>query len=124
MEYLNKMKIGSFERVSNLPAYDKRINSYRRPSKYSKKGMCDIIGCLDGRFIGIEVKTRREFEWVLRFWIRVKRSDSIDKFKPTNKKEDHVLNQIKYIADKNSNGAFCFFTYSLEHTLKKLGEIT
>lgn len=118
LQYLLDSKTGSFDMVYNLPPFDFRSGQYRRPSKHYRKGVCDIVGCLEGRFIGIEVKTPREFTWVKNFYKRI--VSIVDSYNPLTKKEAHVLNQIRYIRNKNSNGGYCFFTYSLGHTQNML----
>lgn len=123
LEYLTSNKIGSFERSSNHALWDERFGGYRRPNKYARKGVPDVLGCLNGRFIGVEIKTESEFKWALKFWNRLRDEMVIDDYVPTSKKEAHVLNQIRYIVDKNRNGAHCFFTYSVEHTIEKLKEL-
>ena len=43
---------------SSVGIWDQRKQLYRKNrSPWNLLGVCDIIGCLDGRFIGIEVKT-------------------------------------------------------------------
>jgi len=118
MEYLTLKKIGSFERINNLPSYNVKQGHYMRPSRYAKKGVCDIIGCLNGRFVGIEVKSPIEFNHVCTLWNKI--SHIVDTYKPINKKEEHMLGQIRYITDKNRHGGYCFFTHSLDHVIAKL----
>jgi hypothetical protein len=121
MQYLTLKRVGSFERINNLPAYDEKLKCYRRPSRYAKKGVCDIIGCVGGRFIGIEVKSIAGFKTVGALYKRI--DGKIDQYQPKTKMEEHLLDQIKYITDKNKNGAYCFFTYGLDHTIEKLKKI-
>lgn len=123
LEYLSINKIGSFDRTSNHALWDERFGGYRRPNKYSRKGMCDIVGCYKGRFIGIEIKTESEYKSVMRFWNKVNESGGPDLFIAENKRDEHFLNQIKYITDKNIEGGFCFFTYGIDHMMNKLKEV-
>jgi hypothetical protein len=118
LEYLQEHRIGSFERVNNTPAYSVKFGGYLRPSKYSKKGMCDIIGCISGRFIGIEVKTPSEFKYVNKLYNKI--SKNITNYKPISKKEEHVISQMRYIFEKNQNGALCFFADSVSRVEKIL----
>lgn len=122
LQYLAIKKIGSFERINNVPVYDAKTKCYRRLSKYAKKGVCDIIGCYHGQFVGIEVKTPSEYKAVLRTYDKAV-VEGIDSYVPKTKKDEHFLDQIKYINEKNKNGGYCFFTYSLDHAISKLSKL-
>jgi hypothetical protein len=47
-----------FWRQNTAPTYDKEGGFYRAMPKHAMKGVPDIIVIKDGKFIGIEVKTR------------------------------------------------------------------
>lgn len=113
---LDQVYPGAFDRIANVPVYNQRTQSYQRPNKYSRSGTSDIIGCVNGRFIAIEVKTEKEYNWVWSFIQRVASGSYV----PKNKKEEHAVDQINYLDSKKFHGGLCFFTYSLEHTLKTL----
>lgn len=42
-----------------MGVYDQKENIYRKPSKFTLKGVSDIVGVLpDGKFLAIEVKSK------------------------------------------------------------------
>ena len=47
-----------FTRTNNIPVYDKTRGSYRALPKHTLKGFPDIPVGKQGRFIGLEVKTK------------------------------------------------------------------
>jgi hypothetical protein len=122
---LSILKLGSFDRINNVPTYNIKTQSYNRPSKWAPKGMSDIIGCYNGNAVYIEVKTPIEYNWTMKFYNRLTTEFkvTIDNYQPLSKKEEHILNQIKYIRSKIKVGAVGFFTYGLDHVLEKLKEI-
>lgn len=51
---------GEFWRNNSVGVYDPVKKSFRRPSRYHRNGVSDILGVLpDGTFIAIEVKTAK-----------------------------------------------------------------
>lgn len=45
-----------FWRQNTSPIYDKSIGTFRRMSRFAKKGVPDIIVVIRGKFVGLEVK--------------------------------------------------------------------
>jgi len=121
LEGLNARRIGFFWRCNNAGIFDAKKGVYRRPSKFSIKGVSDILGVLNGKSIAIEVKSKDEYTWVMNFLERVEKVGVL-KYLPTSAKEDHVFNQILFLYTLRKNGGIGFFTYSLEHTLGELKE--
>lgn len=125
---LNQLPMASFNRINNVPTWNKKTKSYNRPSRFAPKGMSDIVGCYKypnakhATYVAIEVKTPLEYNWVLQFYNRIK--DQLYTYVPQTKKEDHVLNQIRFIDKKISCGGIGFFTYSLQNTLEQLKRIS
>lgn len=113
---LDRIYPGAFDRIANVPVYNKNSQSYQRPNKFSRSGTSDILGCIRGRFIAIEVKTEKEYNWIWNFIQRTAGGSYV----PKNKKEEHAMDQINYLDSKKIHGGLCFFTYSLDHTLKTL----
>jgi len=122
LEGLNQLPMASFNRINNVPTWNKKTKSYNRLSRFSPKGSSDICGCYKGHYVAIEVKTPLEYNWVLQFYNRIK--DQLYTYVPQTKKEDHVLNQIRFIDKKISCGGIGFFTYSLQNTLEQLERIS
>lgn len=48
-----------FWRSNNVPVYDRTRGTYRALPKHTMKGLPDITVVKDGRYIGIEVKTKK-----------------------------------------------------------------
>lgn len=117
---LNSLDGASFDRISNVPVFNRVTGGYQRPNKFQPNGISDIIGVYHGKFIAIEVKTPAEYNWNMAF---LKRIGDYRNYSPQNKKESRAIDQMIYIDNKIKNGGCGFFTYSVEHTLKKLGEI-
>ena len=47
-----------FSRINNAPIYDPTRKIFRSLGKYVMRGFPDIIICLEGRFIGLELKSK------------------------------------------------------------------
>lgn len=109
----------SFDRLNNVPVYDRKYECYRRPGKFSRKGTSDIVGVFKGRYVAIEVKTVKEYNYYIeneqRILIAILNKEEL------SKKDAHLADQILYQEQKISAGGICFFTCSLEHTLTILG---
>ena len=124
LDGLSKMRIGSFNRINNVPAYNAEKGYYQKPSKYSPKGVSDIIGCYRGRYVAIEVKTNYEYNRVMKFEKYLIANDfHVLTYTPKSKWQEHILRQMVFIGEKRFHGAIGFFTYSLTHTLEKLKEL-
>lgn len=57
LDYLLMVE-GVFWKNQNVGIYDARKGTFRRPGKYHKAGVADILGIIRGRFVAIEVKTK------------------------------------------------------------------
>jgi hypothetical protein len=115
---LNKMGVGSFDRINNVPAYNEKLGQYKRLSFYARKGASDIIGIRNGRFIAIEVKTEKTFgpaeKYKNEIW-----SDPFSK-KPIFKSKIHLWEQICYLKEKELHGAIAFFSYGYAHAIDRI----
>lgn len=56
LDYLNANRLGYFWRNNTVGVYDPRTQGYRRNK--NEKGVPDILGVLEGRFIAIECKSQ------------------------------------------------------------------
>ena len=52
LEYLQGLNIGLFWQNDSFP-----IKGRRRKNRYRMNGVADILGCIDGEFVAIEVKS-------------------------------------------------------------------
>ena len=57
-EYLAYKQI-FFWRVNQVPVWNNDAQAFRRMPKWSRRGVPDIIAVINGRFIGIECKTKK-----------------------------------------------------------------
>jgi len=120
LECLDGLRIGVFWRNNNVGVFDSKKMCYRKPPAFSRKGIADILGCLKGVFVSIEVKSAIEYKWAMAFYKRV--GDPYT-YVPQSEKEKHVLNQIIFMLDIINHGGVAFFTYSVGDALNKLGVI-
>jgi hypothetical protein len=127
LDGLNLSGKGSFNRINNNGIFVKtdKDGFYRKPNKYTPSGISDIIGCMCGKYIAIEVKTEKEFKRVTKFIDNLHKNNFIDKnlfinYSPKNKWEEHIIDQLNFIYEKQKNGGIGFFTCSLKHTLEVL----
>ncbi len=58
LDYLCTRRV-VFWRNNNVPVFDVRRQQYRRMPKYTPRGLPDIVVVKDGRFVGLEVKSRK-----------------------------------------------------------------
>jgi hypothetical protein len=119
---LRKMHIGFFWRNNNTGIYDKEKGIYRRPSKeFTMRGVSDILGCYNSKFTAIEVKTPDSYAKVMRLWQKIAKTGDVLLYHPESDYEQYIYNQILFITEVTHYGGIGFFTFSLEHTLQKLG---
>lgn len=118
MKALSFRKIGFFWRQNNTPVYDEKQGRYRSMSKFATRGVSDILGVYKGRFIAIEVKTRKAFGWHYGLYKKISAG-----YMPKNKNESRAMEQIIFIDNINKNGGLGFFACSLEKVLEKLDEL-
>jgi hypothetical protein len=119
---LNKLSIGSFDRVNNVPAYNEKLGQYKKLSTYARKGASDIIGVRNGRFIAIEVKTEKSYKQAEKYKNEI--WDDPFSQKPTVKSKIHLWEQICYLKEKEANGAIAFFSYGYSHALDQILNLT
>lgn len=118
LDHLNK--VGSFDRVNNVPAFDQKTGRYKRMSKYARKGASDISGTYKGRPVYIEVKTPKAYKAVISYYKKIR--SNIWTLKPTQEEKFkfHAWEQVIYLRDKHDNGAITFFSDSYHDALNKL----
>lgn len=122
LECLVMRRIGFFWRMNNIPVFDPTSKKYRAMPKFSQKGVCDIIGLISSRFIGIEVKSKSAFMWHTHFYETLKFDNKIFSHSPTSKREESALAQVQFIERIKLSGGLAFFTFSFEHVLATLKE--
>lgn len=121
LKTLRKLRIGFFWRNNNVGVYDAERGIYRKgPAELTLRGVSDILGCHMSKFTAIEVKTPEGFRTAQNLWSKIGKAGDIYLYRPS-KSEQHFYNQILFISEVNRNGGLGFFTYSVNHTLKKLG---
>lgn len=108
--YLRKKNIFCFENTQSGFFDGKSMRTHSSP--YVIKGVSDVIGIFNGRFMAIEVKKKSEYVWFENF---LKANKSIDgKSIATQKKYFHFLSQKKFLDEVRKNGGIAFFAYSVE----------
>lgn len=58
LEFLALHNIFAFK-VKSQGTFDQAKGQFRRPSRYYKKGVADILGIFNGKFLAIEVKSAK-----------------------------------------------------------------
>lgn len=108
--------------------YDPSIKKYRpRKSAFASPGISDILGCIDGRYFAIEVKTPEEMknadkslEELTKEFIEAQRKVIIVKWerkqlsRATLKKYQHRIDQRKFLDDVIRAGGIAFFASSIQ----------
>lgn len=83
------------------------------------RGASDLIGLWrDGRFLSIEVKTKDEYKYARKHYERLKACTKVIR-KPVTK-DEHLIEQIRWIEMVLKFGGIAFFSYSPKHTRKVL----
>lgn len=59
LEYLSLKGIWAFK-IKTMGTFDPRTGTFRRHSKWYKRGVSDILGIYNGKFLAIEVKAPKE----------------------------------------------------------------
>lgn len=108
--------------------YDPNLKKYRpRKSAFASPGISDILGCIDGRYFAIEVKTPEEMkkadksiEELTKEFIEAQRKTIIVKWvkkelsRSSLKKYQHRIDQRKFLDDVIRAGGIWFFASSIE----------
>ncbi len=66
-------------------------------SKYSRKGVSDILTCIDGKFYAFEVKTLTEFNYITK---HIDRLLTMPLYQ-LNSKQEHVVHQYLFLQEVN-----------------------
>jgi hypothetical protein len=107
LDKLNLKTSGFFWENVTQGYYDKKIGAMRaHVSKHIPKGGSDILGLLNGNFVALEVKTKKEFDWCIKNIPKVKDK----KLGELSEKQMHLARQYKFIQhiiDNGGRGGFC-----------------
>ncbi len=82
-------------KIKSMGTYDPTLKRFRSPSPWYRKGVSDILGIFNGKFLAIEVKS---------------------------KKGRASLEQISFLSDVNKAGGLGFIAKSIEDVEQKLKE--
>lgn len=116
LETLYKIPQSKVLRYNSVPVYDEKLKTYRKQShKWNPDGVSDILFFWSGKAFAIEVKKESEYRWLRCNY------DRLLSVVPKVKKDIHFKNQIVFILDFIKSGNRGFFTYSVDHCLKKIG---
>lgn len=124
---LARHKLGFFWVQNNTGIYNEKTKGYMPLRNNSVLGVFDILGTiyyrsLVGRSVAIEVKTKKEYEFANKLYNKIKLVDKTLAYMPRNKKEKHLLDQILFGTNILEKKGIAFFSYSSEHTVKKICE--
>ena len=117
LNYLSRVPNSIVIRNNNAPLYDRKRECYRKPSRlYCPNGISDITFYYSGKAYAIEVKTEKEYKFVVKHYDRL-----LNGFAKT-KKDVHIQNQILFIESVKRTGNAGFFTCSLDDCINKMGK--
>lgn len=81
-------------KIKSMGTFDVKLGGFRRPSPWYRKGVSDILGIYNGKFLAIEVKSEK------------------GKVSPA---------QALFLSDVRLNGGLGFVAKSIEDVAKALG---
>lgn len=117
LNFLNYRKGFRVYKIKNIGVYDSKKNVFRKPvHPYTPKGMSDLAGNYNGRSLYIEVKTPKEYKYLMKHY------EEIKAFCGVCKKKNHLQNQIKFIEDNLKDGCIAFFSDGIETTVRELAK--
>ena len=114
IDWLNYQPWCLAKRVNPGARYDPKVKRWIKPkAQYSPPGIVDIDGVLapDGKTLFIEVKTPKEYQYVIKHYDRIKTGiwDKKDKRRI-------LQNQIIFMEERVKLGAIAFFSDSIQRT--------
>lgn len=88
----------------------------KHKSKFVQRGVADILFWYKKKFIALEVKVPKEYNYICKNYLRISKSipDML------SKKDFHILEQIEYLEGIRRNGFVGEFVCSLEQVRKIL----
>ncbi len=116
-QYLEFNKIFAFK-VNTKGNFNPKIGAYMKLSKYTRRGVSDIIGIIQGQFLAIEVKKPSEINFFLKSYEELEQvyCESLmkgEKGASRAKKAEHAIEQKQFIDEVIEEGGVGFFAKSL-----------
>ena len=99
LQRLNLERDGYFWKNHSTGIYDPKKNAFRLSSNlFFVRGVSDILGVYQGKFVAIEVKTPDKYRYMLKHWERLKIGQI------TNKDQRRLASQINFIETIRERG--------------------
>lgn len=96
---------------NNVGIYDTQKKCFRKSNSiFQQKSVSDIIGHINGKFLGIEVKTPTVYKFIMKNIMRLKNRG----FDIKNKTYVRYAKQVDFILEVNRYGGIAGFASSVE----------
>lgn len=119
LTYLNMCRGFLCYKLNNTGIYDPKLKDFRKvQNKFIPKGPSDIFGTYYSRSVYIEVKTPKEYAYLIKHY------EELRKYVGKSKAKNHLKDQIRFIESNSALGCIAFFTCSLDMTKAKIKEFT
>lgn len=117
LAHLNfKMRIHAWK-VPKAGYYDVKRKIFRKQvSKFARNGVSDISGLLPGKGLFIEVKSEKDYRYIMKHY------EELKNYFGSCEKKNHFKEQIQFIEDVKTSGNIGFFADSVACVEKELSE--
>lgn len=110
-----------FERINSGSAFV-GAGSFKKRITLARRGCPDIVACISGKFVGIEIKKdEKEYKRWLGIVERYKKAKE-DKTE-IKKSWEREIHQYEYALDIHRSGGNYILTYSVEHLQEQLKKL-
>ena len=122
LETLYKIPDSKVLRINNTPIFDPKLNRFRKSNnRFQPDGISDIFFFYKGQVFFIEVKTPKEFKYLMRNYDEIKNGNwKLRSGNSTVEKKRRLQNQIIFIDEMTKLGFKGFFTCDSRDTLEKV----
>lgn len=111
--YLKTIKLGYVLNVTTAGIYDPKTKKFR--TNKNQKGTSDILFFNRGKCTAIEVKIKKEYDFVMKHYDRLKNIKLC-----RTARDHHLHDQILFIEGLKRSGNAGFFSFSIHDTKMKL----
>ena len=118
LEYL--FRIGLVIRYNNAPVFDPKLKRFRQAnSKFQPYGVSDIFFFSNGGFFAFEVKTEKEYKYLMKNYEEIRNGFFSHKSKnSTEKKKARLQSQILFLESFRKQGGIGDFVFNLKMVAK------
>jgi len=119
---LSKIPNSKIQRINNTPIYDPKSGKHRMMnSRYQDYGVSDIFLLYKGIHFAIEVKTPKEYKYIMKNYDEIRNGFFSHKSQnSTERKKARYQSQMIYIEDIIKCGGHGFFTCNDRHALEEV----